>query len=334
MMIRRTLVLSLALFSILSSPAGLLAQGTQADYERASHLAELTRGKVFRARVEPHWLSDNRRFWYRVDLPDNKRQFLLVDAETGEKQPGLRSRAFGRGLSEGHRATVRRSAAAVRLDQDRRGVERRPVSRSRQGLVVFAGVLRDFGGRCGEPAGATRSTRTRRRSFEQAHPDLDSPDGKWTVVIKDFQLWLRNRETNEESVLAADGSPDHFYEEQVFWSPDSTRLVALKTKRGGDRKVFLIESSPQDQLQPKLDSYDYLKPGDEIPLTTPCLFRVADRQPIEISNSLFPQSVECERGAVGAGLEAIHVPLQPARPPGAADHCRGCRDGRDQCDRR
>ncbi len=133
-----------------------------------------------------------------------------------------------------------------------------------------------------------RGRRGRGDTPPQARPDLDSPDGKWTVVIKDFQLWLQNRETSEESVLDADASPDHFYEEQVFWSPDATRLVALKTKRGGDRKVFLIESSPKDQLQPKLDSYDYLKPGDEIPLTTPCLFRVADRQPIAISNSLFP----------------------------------------------
>ena len=89
-------------------------------------------------------------------------------------------------------------------------------------------------------------------------------------------------------MLADDGSEKHCYEEGVYWSPDSSRLVALKTRRGGDRKVYLIESSPADQLQPKLDSYDYLKPGDEIPLTKPCLFKIADRQRIEISDALFP----------------------------------------------
>ena len=79
-----------------------------------------------------------------------------------------------------------------------------------------------------------------------------------------------------------------FTKRECSESPDSSRLVALKTQRGGDRKVYLIESSPQDQLQPKLDSYDYLKPGDEIPLTKPCLFQIPDRKRIEISDALFP----------------------------------------------
>ena len=287
MTIRRTLVLSLALISILSSPAGLLAQGTRADYERASHLAELTRGKVFRARVEPHWLSDNRRFWYRVDLADDARQFLLVDAETGEKQPAFDHTRLAEVLSK----AIEQPCDAQRLPFDWIKIDEasnavlfrahdKGWSCSRESYTISAADV--------ENPPERRGRRGRGGAPEQAHPDLDSPDGKWTVVIKDFQLWLRNRETSEESVLDADASPDHFYEEQVFWSPDATRLVALKTKRGGDRKVFLIESTPQDQLQPKLDSYDYLKPGDDIPLTTPCLFRVADRQPIAISNSLFP----------------------------------------------
>ena len=40
--------------------------------------------------------------------------------------------------------------------------------------------------------------------------------------------------------------------------------VALRTKKGDERKVYLIESSPKDQLQPRLQSYDYLKPGDRV----------------------------------------------------------------------
>lgn len=64
----------------------------------------------------------------------------------------------------------------------------------------------------------------------------------------------------------------------------------MQTKVGGDRRVYLVESSPADQLQPKLDSYHYLKPGDDIPLDRPRLFSIGkDDQcgEIEVDNALF-----------------------------------------------
>ena len=64
-------------------------------------------------------------------------------------------------------------------------------------------------------------------------------------------------------------------------------MVAMHTKAGDDRKVYLIESSPKDQLQPKLHSYDYLKPGDAIPQTTPRLFDIARRCEIAVDTSRF-----------------------------------------------
>jgi dipeptidyl aminopeptidase/acylaminoacyl peptidase len=50
----------------------------------------------------------------------------------------------------------------------------------------------------------------------------------------------------------------------------------------------LVESSPRDQLQPKTSTYDYLKPGDPIPLPKPHLFDVAARKEIPVSDELFP----------------------------------------------
>ena len=43
--------------------------------------------------------------------------------------------------------------------------------------------------------------------------------------------------------------------------------------QGDERTVYLIESSPRDQLQPKLQSYDYLKPGDQRPRLDPAPVR-------------------------------------------------------------
>src|ERR1039458_1537390 len=46
-------------------------------------------GLMFRDRVEPHWLADatgeTNGFWYRVNLPENRREFILVNALAGRR---------------------------------------------------------------------------------------------------------------------------------------------------------------------------------------------------------------------------------------------------------
>jgi dipeptidyl-peptidase-4 len=81
---------------------------------------------------------------------------------------------------------------------------------------------------------------------------------------------------------------------RVFWSPDSKKLVAMRTLKGQEHKVYLIESSPRDQLQPKLHTLDYLKPGDRISIAKPHLFDVDTRKEIPVKDDLFanPWSIE------------------------------------------
>ena len=73
----------LALFIGYSAP--MFGQGTSADYERASQLRALTAGKVFRDKVEPHWFGDKFHFWYRNELADDAREFVLVNAKSGDR---------------------------------------------------------------------------------------------------------------------------------------------------------------------------------------------------------------------------------------------------------
>ena len=115
-----------------------------------------------------------------------------------------------------------------------------------------------------------------------------SPDGKWTAFIRESNLWLRDRMTKAETQLSMDGKSDDSYGNSFYWSPDSSKLVAIRTKAGGDRKVTLVESSPRTQLQPNTSTYDYLKPGDPIPLPKPHLFDVETKKEIPVSDELFP----------------------------------------------
>src|SRR4051812_26386348 len=38
---------------------------------------------VYKAQVTPHWFQENSRFWYRNDLRDGAKEFVVVDAEHG-----------------------------------------------------------------------------------------------------------------------------------------------------------------------------------------------------------------------------------------------------------
>ena len=140
------------------------------------------------------------------------------------------------------------------------------------------------------------------RKPKQNHPPLplrggsnaDSPDGKWTALVKEHNLVLRDRRSGEEVSLSSDGRLGDAYSGAAFWSPDSRRVVMLRTQSGDDRQVQIVESSPSDQLQPKLHSFHYLKPGDRIPISKPHLFEIEQRKEIPIADELFanPWSID------------------------------------------
>jgi dipeptidyl aminopeptidase/acylaminoacyl peptidase len=156
-------------------------------------------------------------------------------------------------------------------------------------------------------AGATKEASGSR---DEDFAPFKSPNGKWEAFVRDDNLWVRNVASAHESQLSTDGTPGDTYHEDhsrsrmiwleyslpdappsnpdVKWAPDSKRLVAYRTHLVPERRVSYIESSPSDQLQPKLQSYPYLKAGDDIPLSTPHLFSVDTLQQTPISNALFP----------------------------------------------
>jgi len=150
------------------------------------------------------------------------------------------------------------------------------------------------------------------RDRQNGRPRLQSetsPNGQWKPFVRDHNLWLRHTATDKERQLSTDGTPKDSYHKDVtrarlvgmqynasdfpkdqasvFWSPDSNYVVALRTTQVTERRVYMVESSPKDQLQPKLHSYPYLKPGDDIPVGMPHLFNINTQQEISFDTSLF-----------------------------------------------
>ncbi len=127
-----------------------------------------------------------------------------------------------------------------------------------------------------------------------ARDPANSPDGAFTVFFRDNNAGLRSLPSGEEHMLTTDGTPDNAYNGPVFWSPDSAHVVFLHTAKGDDRKVFYIQSSPDDQLQPRLRSYDYPKPGDKLPQSFPILIDAKAARIIPVPSEFFsnPWSID------------------------------------------
>jgi dipeptidyl-peptidase-4 len=53
---------------------------------------------VFRNRVDEHWLPGNTRFWYEVTTSHRTSEYVLVDAEKGERRPAFDHALLARSL--------------------------------------------------------------------------------------------------------------------------------------------------------------------------------------------------------------------------------------------
>jgi dipeptidyl-peptidase 4 len=224
------------------------AQGTKADYERAVSVGKTAAGKVKNATIEAYWTPDGSAFYYRRDA-DGKREYVLVDTAKGTREIVTEDK-------------LPKDAKPNAPPKKKFGFETPEASEVREDDGEFF-ILAQPPGRGGM-----------------------SPDGKLAAFVKDNNVWLRDTKTKEETQLSKDGKADDGYG-RVIWAPDSKKLIAIRTKAGGDRKVTLVESSPRDQLQPKTSTYDYLKPGDPIPLSKPHLFDAEAKKEIAVSDELF-----------------------------------------------
>jgi dipeptidyl-peptidase 4 len=101
-------------FTILClATTSLLAQDRFAS---ALSLPRRTANLVFRERIEPKWLPDGKSFWYRVQTGRRSHEFVLIDAETGERRSAANLGSLG--LPEP--GVVKTSTAAIDLRQTRR----------------------------------------------------------------------------------------------------------------------------------------------------------------------------------------------------------------------
>lgn len=268
----------LAATTVLSIP--LAAQITTADYARAEQRLPTNAAKlVFRDRVTPNWIAGSDRFWYRVTTPAGA-EFIYVDPARKIRRPAFDRSRLATALSQAADTTFAADSLPFQtLEWKEEG--------NRTVIVVEARGKR---WRC--ELAAYRCSGVGAVS-KPSPGELPSPDGKWALFAKDYNLYLRDLATGAERPLTTDGSYRNDYGStpeastsfvttarigtphppEALWSPDSKRVLTYQLDQRGRPELHLIQSVlPDSNIRPKLWSYVYPLPGDTLVSTAKWVF--------------------------------------------------------------
>ncbi|MEO7458203.1 MAG: DPP IV N-terminal domain-containing protein [Gemmatimonadaceae bacterium] len=267
--LRRLIAPSLTLV-VATSALAQTRQLTAADYQRAEQtLAPTTSPLVYGSGVRATWLPDER-FWYRVSTATGA-DYVLVDPAKATRSP-----AFDRAKIQAALATAAGQTVDLNqlppnaLDITPTGAVRVRVGANRYECNVETGrcgaaaddreaATPAFGGRGGRGGPAPR-------------PEVRSPDGKRSVYLKDFNLWVHDVGGGNDRQLTTDGVKSFGYATDnagwthserpiVVWSPDSKKLATYQQDERGVGTMTLVGTAAG---HPKTDTWAYPLPGDSI----------------------------------------------------------------------
>jgi dipeptidyl aminopeptidase/acylaminoacyl peptidase len=263
---------------------GLKAQGTLADYRRAVAIDTLFKDKVYNSPWEFHWLKKGDKVWY-LNKRGARKEFMLADVKKKSQLPAFDHDRLARSLVLRSRKKIDAANlpfSLIEFSDDQQSITFRIDSaRWKCNLSSYA---------C-EVTEVIKNDEPRHwywgNDFDEAgNKPVPSPDSNSVAFIKNYNVFVRLK-SKEEFQLSYDGAAGNFYSSYLQWSPDGKKLMAYKIMPGEKHLIYFVESSPKDQLQPKLCTREYRKPGDVLPHKRPQLFWVDERKHVPVSDELF-----------------------------------------------
>jgi dipeptidyl aminopeptidase/acylaminoacyl peptidase len=259
---------------------------TANDYQRAeSAMAYNTEPLTTRTGIHPNWLPDDR-YYYRI--PDN--QFILVNPAKGTKGAAFDHQKLAVALSTA--AGKQYTAADLPFPSF-------SFTTDGKGVIFKADDKQwKFDGITVTPDASTVSTvavsggRGRRGGAMGGNPnEVLSPDKQKGAFIKDFNLWVRDVKTGQQTQLTTDGQKDNGYATDnagwaqserpvLVWSPDSKKIATYQQDERKVNDMYLVNTQVG---APKIKAWKYPFPGDkEIPMLSRVIINVDEPKVIRL----------------------------------------------------
>jgi dipeptidyl aminopeptidase/acylaminoacyl peptidase len=222
---------------------------TADDYAHAESFLGYKTNPLVYGIVKPTWLPDDH-FWYRKNGPDGI-QFVIVDAK-GTHTPAFDHAKVAAALS----AVAGRPFEAMKLPMGE-------LAEDAQSVTFMAGPKRFKCDVQGNKCEALVQERGRNEAL--------SPDKKRSAFIRDWNLWVRDVASGQETQLTKDGVKDFGYATDnagwihserpiLVWSPDSKKIATFQQDQRKTGELYLVSTVVG---HPKLEQWKYPLPGDE-----------------------------------------------------------------------
>ncbi len=275
-MMIKTRILTIA--TLLLSHVLCPAQDMAALYKQSDEYGWKIAKKLYNSPLEFQAIDSAQCYWYSVNTQQGK-EFVLLDATDKSKRPAFDHSRLAKELGTVLNRTVEPNQ--LPFQTIRFGKKMKSITFTADGKE-YACDLDDY-----RITGRNRDQRSDRywgKVYQEDSPAaVKSPDGNSEAYIVEGNLWVKDLKTGKAKVLSFDGSPYEYYSSNIYWSPDSKKIVCCKYRPAGVRQLNIVASSPKDQLQPKIETVDYIKPGDALPLRRPVMFVVETGQQINIA---------------------------------------------------
>jgi dipeptidyl aminopeptidase/acylaminoacyl peptidase len=276
------------------------AQGTVADYQRAMGLREKVQGLAVNVPEPATWVEKAPRFWYRKSVKGGN-EFVLVDATSSQKRPPFDHEKLAAALTTLVKPEKAYTGVTLPFNTFTFADGERAITLTVANVVYRCNVAEstcqtDTGGRGGRGRGGRGGGLGGpvRAEFDINGVEAKkSPDGKLEALVNNYNVAIREVGKTAVTLLSVDGSEGGYYDpNSLVWSPDSKKLAVYKVKPGFRRFVHYVQSSPEDQLQPKHSTLQYAKPGDVLDAEKPVLFHVDTRKQIFVDDASFPNAYD------------------------------------------
>jgi len=265
----------------------LFAQVTLSDYQRADSTENFSK-LVYHGYISPKWDEKGTHFWYEVHTVRGQ-EYVLVDAKSLKKAEAFDQTKLAQKVNNMTHKTYKPFALPIKeLKFDATFKSFSFVIDS----IRYECQLNNYQLTSKGKIAAQPNDYWNAFFDETKNPPVVSPDSLWIAFVKNYNVYIKNRKTGEETALSYDGSEGEFYSSFIEWAPDSKHLATNKVRNNAKRYIYFVESSPKTQLQPVLQKRDYLKPGDALPIRMPSLFSVTDKKQIYVETKAYENQFE------------------------------------------
>ncbi|MGM0589554.1 MAG: DPP IV N-terminal domain-containing protein [Bacteroidota bacterium] len=225
---------------------------TAEDYQRAEQMLwQNTHQKVYQTVNSPIWQANDQLIYTTRSVEGL--QYMLVNPETGDRQPAFDHQQLADQLSK----IMERDIPASQLPLG-------DIELSADGQIMTFSAN-------GDRFSTNLATyETKRLDPNKKWDETFSPDGKWAAYIKDYNLWVRNTETDEKIQLTQDGEQYYGYATNnagwiksdrpvLLWSPDSKKIATFQHDSRGVGEMYLYNTKVGHS---DLEKWKYPLPGD------------------------------------------------------------------------